>query len=324
MTTFSTSDAAFSGFRFIGRQPRTVLIWALANLAFKLVSGIVLVLLAGDKLNELMSAGQSGSAESAGALVMTPGLSLLFLIGLPAALGFSAVMFAAAYRAALTPEDARLGYLRISRDEFRMAVLIVAWLALVIGYLFLVMFIAGFASGFVLGVISATGVQLPAIVSAVLIILLTGGVLGAVIYPLVRLSLSMPMTLAERHIRLLESWRPTQGHFWPIAGALALSLTLIVVVWIIAAIVTTAIAAVVILVAGGTLADVSGIFRPDGSSLATYFTPARLIVAVLNAPVSAAVWAIFVGPFAEAYAAFHVPGGLAPPPVALQEPAATA
>ena len=315
MSTFSASDAAFSGFRFIGRHPKTILVWALANLVFQSLSGVVLVLLAGNRLADLRSMGQAGNAASAGALVMTPGLSLLFLIALPAALGFSALMFAAAYRAVLKPADAAPGYLKVSRDEFRMAVLIVAWLALTIGYLFLVMFIAGFAAGFVLGVISATGASAPGAVEAILVVLLLIGALAAVAYPLVRLSLSMPMTLAQGHIRLFESWRPTHGRFWPLAGAILLCLALIAVVLIVAAIVTTAIAAAVTLFAGGSLADISGIFRPDGTSLATYFTPTRMIVSVLNAPVSASVWAILVGPFAEAYLAFAGPNApVAPVP----------
>ncbi len=315
MSTFSASDAAFSGFRFIGRHPKTVLVWALANLVFQLVSGVVLVLLAGNRLNDLRTMGEAGNAASAGALAMTPGLSLLFLIALPAALGFSALMFAAAYRAVLKPSDASPGYLKISRDEFRMAVLIVAWLALTIGYLFLVIFVAGFTAGFVLGVTGAMGATLPAAMTTVFVILLLVGALAAIVYPLVRLSLSMPMTMAQQHIRLFESWRPTHGRFWPLAGAILLCLALIGVVLIVAAIVTTAIAAAVTLFAGGSLADISSIFRPDGTSLATYFTPTRLIVSVLNAPVSASVWAILAGPFAEAYLAFAGPNApVAPVP----------
>jgi hypothetical protein len=309
MSTFSASDAAFSGFRFIGRHPKTVLVWALANLVFQLLSGVVLVLLAGNRLSDLRTLGQAGNAASAGALVMTPGLSLLFLIALPAALGFSALMFAAAYRAVLRPSDAGPGYLKIGRDEFRMAVLIVAWLALTIGYLFLVMFVAGFAAGFVLGVTGAMGATPPAAVTTIFVILLLVGALAAIVYPLVRLSLSMPMTLAQEHIRLFESWRPTHGRFWALAGAILLCLVLIGVVLIVAAIVTTAIAAAVTLFAGGSIADISSIF-----------TPTRLIVSVLNAPVSASVWAILVGPFAEAYLAFAGPGAHPSTPVPHPEP----
>ena len=174
--------------------------------------------------------------------------------------------------------------------------------------------------GVALGVTSATGAALPDAVSAIFLILLLVGALAAVVYPLVRLSLSMPMTMAQQHIRLFESWRPTHGRFWPLAGAILLCLVLIGVVLVVAAIVTTAVAAAVTLFAGGSLADISSIFRPDGTSLATYFTPTRLIVSVLNAPVSASVWAILAGPFAEAYLAFAGPGAPKPMPLAHPEP----
>ena len=56
----------------------------------------------------------------------------------------------------------------------------------------------------------------------------------------------MPMTFEDHHIRLLESWKPTRGHVWPLLVAYVLSAVLIAVmffaVWSLVAVIAAVVA----------------------------------------------------------------------------------
>ncbi len=293
MSSFSASDAALSGFRFIGRRPKTVAIWAAVFLAYELAWGGLVVGLAGDQLPALKALSRANGQDQAAAWSMLPGVSLIFLFGLLALLLLGALLFTAAYRAFLHPEDDRYGYIRLGSEELRFAALIVLWVALSIG--------ASFVIAFVSGLLAALGSVLPQPLQLIYLVIVGAGVACAFVYPLVRLSFSMPMTMVDRHIRFLESWKLTRGRFWPLLAAYLLAALLIgvllIVVWSIVAVV----AAIVAVAAGLQLSDLSGLFRTDTSSLASYFSPTSLIAAVLNAFASGAALAIFTAPVAQGY-----------------------
>jgi len=290
---FSASDAALSGFRFIGREPRTILVWAGVLFLYEVVYGLLVVTLAHDKLSAVQTFRETNSTDPEAALAMLPTISPLLLLTFVALLFVAAVTFAAAYRAQLEPEPDKWGHLRVGHDELRFAALILIWIALSVGASLIITFFTA--------LLSSLGQALPPIIALPYIVLLIVAAIAAFIYPLVRLSLSMPMTYADAHVRLLESWKPTRGHFWPLLGAYLLAgimiLLLLFAVWSVVAV----IAAVIAVLVHFPITALSGLFQRDTSSLAAYFSPLSIVAALLNSGAWAASLAIFCAPVAEAY-----------------------
>jgi hypothetical protein len=297
MSSFSASDAAVSGFRFIARQPKTVAIWAGVLLAYELLWGGLTVGLASDQLASLRAFSQANGRDPEAAMAMLPSVSVILLFGLLALLALGSLLFSAAYRALLHPEDRRFGHISFGAEELRFAGLMLVWLALSVG--------GSFVIAFVTGLLAALGEALPSGLQVfwVLIVMVLG--LCAFVYPLVRLSLSMPLTMDDHHIRLLESWRLTRGKFWPLFWAYFLAALLILLlfftVWGIVAIIVAVIAVALHI----DPSNFEGLFKADTSSLAAYFSPASVVAAALNALALAAGLAIFTAPVAEAYHALH-------------------
>jgi hypothetical protein len=307
MAGFSTSDAALSGFRFLARHPKTIVIWALVFFVYELVWGGALLAFAGDQLPALRALSQTTGDDAQTAWSVLPGASLVMLLGLGALLFVFSLLFTAAYRTFLHPHDDRFGYVRIGRDELRFAVLIVLWVVLVVGGSLVVAFIGG--------LLAALGGLMPQPLKALWELLVAVAALAVYVYVLVRLCFSMPMTLEDRHVRLLESWKATRHNFWSLLGAFLLTAVLILVLLLL----ICTILAVVLLVGmavglprSSFLAGLSSVLTIDTSSLAAYFSPTSLIAAVLNAFIVAVGIAILTSPVAEAYLAWQAHHGETP------------
>ncbi len=304
MATFQPSDAAISGFRFISRQPRTVAIWAGIFFLCEVAYGLVLVGLARDNLQAVRALQEANRTDPAAAISMLPAVGLLFLFTLALVLACATVMFAAAYRAWAGTGDRRRAYLELGPQELRMAVLIVLWAVLAVG--------GSFVIAFVSGMLGALGTALPRVVAPIYYLALSVGVAAAFVYPIVRLSLAMPMTMDDHHIRLFESWKATRGCFWPLFSAYALAAILIIVLVICEWALVTLVAAIVIVTSGLSITDLSGLFRSDTTSIASYFRVTTIIAMVLHALALGAGLPIFTGPVAEAYRRFVLHEGAEP------------
>ena len=298
MAGFSTSDAALSGFRFIARHPKTIAIWAAVFLIYELAWGGALLVFAGDQLPALRALSQTSGDDAVSAWKVLPGASLVMLVGLMALLFVFSLMFTAAYRTFLHPHDDRFGYVRVGRDELRFAVLIILWVVLILGGSVVVVFFWG--------LLSAMGTVMPQPLKALWELLVTVAALGVYVCVLVRLCFSMPMTLEDRHVRLLESWKATRHNYWSLLGVFLLTAVLILVLLLL---ICTIVAIVIVgaLAVGlprSSLAGLSKFLNTDMSSLAAYFSPTSLIAAVLNALIVSAGVAILTSPVAEAYLAW--------------------
>jgi hypothetical protein len=298
MASFSASDAALSGFRFIARHPKTIGIWTLVFLAYELLWGGALLAFAGDQLPALRALSQT-SGNVATAWSVLPGASLVMLLGLLALLFVFSLLFTAAYRTFLHPHDDRFGYVRVSKDELRFAVLIVLWVVLAVGGSVVVAFFGG--------LIAALGGLLPQPLKALWELIVGIAALAVYVYVLVRLCFSMPMTLEDRHVRLLESWKLTRHNFWTLLGVFLLTAVLILVLLLLVCSIL-AVALIVAMAAGlprsSFLEAMSSVLHTDMSSLAAYFSPTSLIAAVLNAIIVSVGIAVLTAPVAEAYMAY--------------------
>ncbi|HEX6861134.1 MAG TPA: hypothetical protein VF138_13160 [Caulobacteraceae bacterium] len=290
MATFSPTDAALEGFRIAREKPRAMLLWAAVNFVVSLLVGVLMIAMFGPMLAELEAMSQAGSADPSEAMAVFERMAPLYAVMLPIGLLVLSVFTAAAYRAVLRPSDSRYGYLRLGRDEMRLILLMLIYVGLAIGFTFLLTLAAGLLAAGAAVAGGGIGALLGVIIGLVAI--------GLIVLVSVRLSLAGPMTFAEGRLRVFESWTLTRGNFWRLLGVYVLAIILVIVVFLLALIIYVALATVV---AGGDIAAAGGVFQPDTTSVANYFTTAMVIYLVFAAFLSALQNAVLNAPPAVAY-----------------------
>ena len=282
---------AFEGIRLARERPKAVLIWALVFFISSLITGGILVGMAGEGLSELAAMqGDSPSADPEEALRVFGAIAPAFLLMLPILLAVYGLIYAAVNRAVLQPAEGGPGLLRLGGDEARqVAVMLLLGLVLLFTYVVLTVVVALIAAAVggaggegVAGLLAFVGIGLS------LILMLFLGV---------RLSLASPMTFTERRVRVLQSWGLTRGRFWPLLGGYVLAIALMLVIYLLGMVVFGGVAAVV----GGSLEAAGAAFSPDTSSLGAYFTPITIAYVAFSALMTALTTAISVGAAAEAY-----------------------
>ncbi|MFP5296613.1 MAG: hypothetical protein A2623_02340 [Caulobacterales bacterium RIFCSPHIGHO2_01_FULL_70_19] len=285
---FSATDAVFEGFRIVRRRPATLVWWSLfyiAAMAFAMtvIGGSVIRLV---NAAEALEAAGTPSAED-----FMPILQLymsVFAVVLPISLAAGAVVYAAVSRAVLRPEESRFGYLRFGMDEVRVFVVSVA-LALAFIALTGVMFM-------LVGVVGGLAASLEAPWLWLVAVLLALAAVAALIWLAVRLCLAVPITVGERRIAILDSFRLTRGRFWPLLGMAILAGVLSLVVGLLGSLVLTPLQ---FLTGGVTqLQDLEG--APLTEILQTAW-PTILVWIVTNAVLSALQVAVVYAPFSAAY-----------------------
>jgi len=134
------------------------------------------------------------------------------------------ILWAAAYRAVLFPEQQRFFYLRVGMDELR---LLGTMLILVVGGIVLTL-LFGLVLGLAVGLIAmALGAAGSALISFLTFVLFVGGW----IFLGVRLSLAGPLTILQRKVIIGPSWRATRGNFWRLFGAYLVIILLLTIVY---------------------------------------------------------------------------------------------
>jgi hypothetical protein len=288
MTAFSATDAAFEGFRITREKPKILLIWAGFYLIVSFLMPVLLVTMGGQDLMALEAAANDKSADPAAALDNFLALAPLYAVLLPVGLVVQAVLAAAVYRAILRPAETGFGYLRLSADEWRLALLTLIYFVLTLVAVIVVVVVGGVSAGVAYSVLGSPlfGVALGLFF------------LGLLFFVAVRLSLAPVMTFAEQKICVFESWNLTKGQFWRLVGAYVLAVASVVVVLVLAMVIFMAVAAIA---AGGDIASVSKIFTPDLSSVGAYFTLPMIAYTIFGAFLNAFYYAVLVAPAAVAY-----------------------
>ena len=284
--TFSATDAAFEGFRVVRRAPLSLVFWALFYVAVMAVAFAMM----GPSLASAMAAAER--LESVGTptlddfMPIMNSFGLVFSILLPVSLLSSAVMSAAIARSVLYPTQKALGYLRFGADELRVLAVSVA-----LGIIFIVLMGLIWGMTFALG---AAAVNTPVLWLIVVVFFLVAW--AAFIWLLVRLSLAVPMTLAEKRIVLFDSFKLTKRHFWPLIGMAIIAGVMSFVVSMLGSLVLMPIQ----LMSGGMerLATVEGL---NLVGMLQQAWPAILSYVVVNAIISALQVAVIYAPFSAAY-----------------------
>jgi hypothetical protein len=215
MAEFSVVDTAASGFRLIGRKPFSFIVWLLVWLVLGL-GPVVLVLAAIlPRLTEFMAEAATWRHADHH---MVMGKVMAFEVSVWPAIGpwgfwsflLQTVLFAALCRAMLEPGKSAFAYLRIGMDEMRLLVVQIALVALWIGFCILL----SLAVVLLAFVVDQVGHPWGGWIG------LIGGLLlfCAPIVVLVRMSMALPATFAEKGIRIFESWKLTRGRFWSLVA----------------------------------------------------------------------------------------------------------
>lgn len=193
------------GFRLLRERPLSVLAWGGVYTAFSVVGSLVL-------LQPIMAAARAGDA--------TPGqLPSAAMLGLfiPFYLGYlllAIVLYAAAIRAALRPEEDSFASMRVGMDELRLLgvilLLIVVSLVTVIAGSIVAMIAAMIFA--VIAQATGSGAGFIGVFASVV------AVYGLAIFIQVRLSPAIPLTIMRRQIVITEAWTLSRGRFWTLFG----------------------------------------------------------------------------------------------------------
>jgi len=287
---FSATDAVFEGFRVVRRQPLALVFWSLFYAAI-MVAAFAMI---GPSLigfvtatEQLEQSGATPTLEDFAPLFQMMGL--LFAVLLPVSLIASAMIYAAIARSVLRPGESAFGYLRLGMDEVRVLVVSVV--------LFLVFTVLLFVSSGLIGV--AVGMTVAAETPALwlLVVLLVLGAIALFAWLSVRLSLAIPITMAERRIAIFDSFGVTKGRFWPLLGMALLAWVLSMVVGLLGSLVAMPLQ----LATGGGMAALEGLEDESLQVILQAAWPAIAAWILINAVMSALQVAVIYAPFSAAY-----------------------
>ena len=286
--SFSATDAAVEGFRVVRRHPVTALIWGLAYL----VLYVATFGLGAGQWAAIMASAQTleQSSDPSPEEMMALGQAYMGLLVWLAPLGLviGAVLSAAVARSVLRPAENAWGYLRLGMDEVRVFAVTLA-IGVIVGLLCGVLS-AIVVTVFGLGVASGQAVMY-------LIALILGLAAAAlVIWLSIKLCLAVPMTIDRRKFTLFESFKATNGQFWPLLGMTIIAVIMSLIVSILGAIISAG----TDLATGGisVLAGMDGLSTLDVLARAW---PAILVWSVVNALMSALQLAVLYAPFSAAW-----------------------
>ena len=292
---FSGSDAAFEGFRLVRRKPMALVAWGLLYAALSLASLFAMAAAIGPltEWGERMEALESGSPTQEQVLAAFQGLGEVMLSLawiLPVSLAVSAMLMAAVARAVLNPRAGGFGYLRLGMDELRVFVV-----TLVLGILmFCAWIVIWIVLAILLGIAAASGANW------MWLVVVVAGLAGiaALIWLAVRLSLAVPITVAENRFAFFDSFALTRGKFWSLLGMAVIAFVMVLVI----SLLTWAVTLPLTMMSGLESWTFGANSDPDVVAAALDMTNPWVIVSAL---VEAVVYALTVGviyaPFAAAY-----------------------
>ncbi|CAN5274717.1 hypothetical protein BH10PSE1_BH10PSE1_05060 [soil metagenome] len=287
--TFSASDAAFEGFRIVRRKPLSVVAWALAYIVFFAVGFALVGKPALAILQQVESLKGSSEPTMAELEPIFQGYGLVFGVIWPLSILLGTMLSTAVARAVVQPSASAFGYLRLGMDELR-----------VFGAMVVLVILLGVYYGVSIGVCVGLGVYAHASGQwwGWLLCVLAGiGAFLGLIWLAVRLSLMVPIIVAENRFALFDSFALTKGRFWPLLGMALLAFIMMIVVSVIGAVISMPIRF--------TLMGPLGAVQNPADIIPVLQQHLGWVIgwAVINSVISALQMAVIYAPFAAAYRA---------------------
>jgi hypothetical protein len=297
--TFSATEAAFEGFRVVRRKP-TALIWWAALYFLLSVASLAAMGANADawiefvRISEQMEqtpAGQPPTQEEFMALFNAMfGAIASFAWLLPLQLIVTSVLTAAIARAVTRPGESAFGYMRLSMDEVRVFVVTLV--------LAIVLFAAWCAAFLGVGVLMGVAFGIGEAWAGLLVLAGMVAAVGLMIWLMVRWSLAVPITVAEKRMAFFDSFAVTKGRFWGLLGMAILAGIMAIVIGLL----STVVVAPLTMMSGVSM--FGGMSGDDPTAmLEAYrtFNPWMLVTALVNAVVYALTVGVVYAPFAAAY-----------------------
>src|SRR3989338_3832210 len=123
------TDAALEGLRTMRRKPLAVLAWAAFSLVMLPILGLIAKIVLGDEGRTAL-AGRVGSADPRELLDLVTHLGGAMVLLIALALVLGAVLQAAIIRSVIEPNNDRLAYLRLGREEVQLLIVsLITWAA---------------------------------------------------------------------------------------------------------------------------------------------------------------------------------------------------
>lgn len=294
--SFSATDAAFEGFRLVRRNPMAIVIW----MVISAIASIGQIFAAGGMkeslvaMTEMMKDMQNSPPTTLEG--WTPFLNAYSDMMssaawmMPVSLVLSSVLTAAVARAVLRPDEKAFGFVRLGMDEVRVFIV-----TLIIGILAAVFCTAVFVAAVIVGMIAIRALE----GWGGLVMFLT--VLGAfafMIWLLVRWSLAIPITVAEKRFAVFDSFAATKGRFWPLLGMGLIAFIMALLVMLLCGIVSMPLSMMLGMNMWGSMDG------PSADHIVKMFdvtNPLVIASAVVDAITSVLVLGVIHAPFAAAY-----------------------
>ncbi len=283
MAEFSAADVALTGFRVVWERPRVLAFWIPLQLLFSLALTVFVAVEVWPTFAQLMALVQTAQPDVGRFQQLVGQLAPTDIPLIAFGLVTAAITTAAMNRAVLRPEDSAFGYVRVSSDELRQLGLF-ASIAIAIGLSIIAVLLLVRMTGGVLG--------------AMVLLIAAPGLICGCIYAGVRISLASAVTFSIGRIDFATSWRLTHGRFWPLFGTYALAFVLKLVVFVL----TTAIAGMLTYLVASVLHEAPTTAQAAGS-LAVLLSPSGLTNLAISACGAALSWPITATPPAAVYRA---------------------
>lgn len=292
MPSFSPTDAAFVGFRFVRRHPGAVAAWAAVSLIFNLLSAFAGLVIGGQALRKFDAT--AGKLDDLRAIwdIMAPAVPSIAAVAVITLVGM-ALVYSSALRLFVGAED-HVSF-RIGQDERRVAIIIVAFS--------LIYFAVTVAVLIALGVVANISDAFSSWLAGFFAWVTPAALFIATTYVIVRLSLTPIIAVDRKRISLRESWESTKGHFWPLAGSLLLSVGLLFVMGFVAFMIVAALNHALSVGTGGAVPR-DLLVRNDNDNPSTLTLVASELVASISDGV---LIPIVLGPLVRAYQAYDAP-----------------
>lgn len=268
MAKFSASDAAFSGFRLVRENPRTILVWGLLMTVLATLNTVVSIHFFGSQPEAFLTyiATADGEPDPQAMAKAAEGLGPAMLWGVPYSLVLSGVVLSAVNRLVLRRGDQGFFHLGLGMVELRQIAVGVLIYATLMGVLLVGALLSGFLG------------EMGGPAGAFLRLLSFVGAISAMIFLAIRLSFASAATFDSGKITFFRTMALTKGCFWPLFGAYVLAMVMCVIVVLLLMTIVSAVAAI----ASGDFSMAGRLMQADTSSLKAYFTPIGIVQSLFS------------------------------------------